>query len=75
MATLKHIADKAGVSVATVSRVLNYDLTLSVGDETKKKIFEIAEELSYEKRTTPETPTPEGMGFLGTQTSNTSRKI
>lgn len=52
MATLKHIADKAGVSVATVSRVLNYDLTLSVGDETKKKIFEVAEELSYEKRTT-----------------------
>lgn len=51
MATIKDIANKAGVSIATVSRVLNYDLTLSVSDETKKKIFEIAEELSYEKRT------------------------
>jgi LacI family transcriptional regulator len=50
MATIKDIAEKAGVSIATVSRVLNYDSTLSVGDETKKKIFEIAEELSYKKR-------------------------
>ncbi|WP_122630762.1 LacI family DNA-binding transcriptional regulator [Lucifera butyrica] len=50
MATIKDIADKAGVSTATVSRVLNYDSTLSVSDETKKKVFETAEELSYEKR-------------------------
>lgn len=39
MATIKDIADKAGVSIATVSRVLNYDETLSVGDDTKKKDF------------------------------------
>ncbi|MFV9511250.1 LacI family DNA-binding transcriptional regulator [Tepidibacillus sp. LV47] len=50
MATIKDIAEKAGVSIATVSRVLNYDPTLSVTDETRKKIFEIAEELSYKKR-------------------------
>ncbi|MCM3588153.1 LacI family DNA-binding transcriptional regulator [Mesobacillus maritimus] len=50
MATIKDIAEKAGVSIATVSRVLNYDSTLSVGDETKKKIFEVAEALSYKKR-------------------------
>ncbi len=49
MATIKDIADKAGVSIATVSRVLNYDKTLSVGDETKKRIFEVAEDLSYSK--------------------------
>lgn len=49
MATIKDIAEKAGVSIATVSRVLNYDTTLSVGDETKKKVFEAAEELSYTK--------------------------
>ena len=36
MATIKDIAELAGVSIATVSRVLNYDSTLSVGDETKK---------------------------------------
>ena len=51
MATIKDIAEKAGVSSATVSRVLNYDASLSVTDETKKKIFEVAEELSYRKTT------------------------
>ncbi|MFD2656966.1 LacI family DNA-binding transcriptional regulator [Gracilibacillus thailandensis] len=50
MATIKEIAEKAGVSIATVSRVLNYDPKLSVGDDTKKKIFEIAESLSYQKK-------------------------
>ncbi len=50
MATIKDIAQKAGVSIATVSRVLNYDATLSVSDETKKRIFEAAEDLSYKKK-------------------------
>lgn len=49
MTTIKDIAEKAGVSISTVSRVLNYDPTLSVGNDTKKKIFEVAEELSYAK--------------------------
>lgn len=48
--TIKDIAEKAGVSIATVSRVLNYDSTLSVSEETKKKIFKIAEDLDYKKR-------------------------
>ncbi|WNF37479.1 LacI family DNA-binding transcriptional regulator [Bacillaceae bacterium IKA-2] len=47
MATIKDIAERAGVSIATVSRVLNYDQSMSVGEETKKRIFEIAEALSY----------------------------
>lgn len=51
MATIKDIAERAGVSSATVSRVLNYDASLSVADETKKRVFEVAEELSYRKRT------------------------
>lgn len=50
MATIKDIADKAGVSIATVSRVLNYDETLNVQDETRKKIFEAAEELEYQMK-------------------------
>lgn len=50
MATIKDIAELAGVSIATVSRVLNYDNTLSVGDDTKKRIFEAAEQLSYKKK-------------------------
>lgn len=49
MATIKDIAELAGVSPATVSRVLNYDTELSVGHDTKKKIFEAAEELNYTK--------------------------
>ena len=49
MATIKDIAQLAGVSPATVSRVLNYDAELSVALETKQKIFEAAEELNYTK--------------------------
>ena len=51
MATIKDIAAKAGVSIATVSRVLNHDETLNVQEETKKRIFEAAEELEYELKT------------------------
>ncbi|NLP46082.1 MAG: LacI family DNA-binding transcriptional regulator [Epulopiscium sp.] len=47
MATLKDIAEKAGVSITTVSRVLNYDDTLVASEETRRKIFEIATELDY----------------------------
>ena len=47
MATLKEIANIVGVSVGTVSRVLNNDSTISVGDETKIKIFNVAEEMQY----------------------------
>lgn len=49
MTTIKEIAEKAGVSSATVSRVLNYDESLSVSDDTKKRIFETAEKLNYSK--------------------------
>lgn len=51
MATIKDIAQAAGVSPATVSRVLNYDQTLSVSDDTRKNIFEAAEQLHYRKKT------------------------
>ena len=53
MATIKDIAEKAHVSIATVSRVLNYDNTLKVTDKTRKKIFEIAEKLEYLKEKKP----------------------
>lgn len=48
MATLREIAEKSGVSQATVSRVLNYDDTLSIGSDKRKLIFEVAEALEYE---------------------------
>ncbi|MGF1764615.1 transcriptional regulator EbgR [Aliivibrio kagoshimensis] len=47
MATLKEIAEAASVSLATVSRVLNDDPTLSVKAETKRRVLEIAEKLEY----------------------------
>ena len=46
MATIKDIAEQAGVSAATVSRVLNYDYTLAVNNTTKRKIFAVAENLN-----------------------------
>ncbi|BAP85313.1 LacI family transcriptional regulator [Paucilactobacillus hokkaidonensis JCM 18461] len=47
--TLKDIAQQADVSLTTVSRVLNYDTSLSVSDMTRQKVFEIAEQLNYTK--------------------------
>ncbi|WP_261805866.1 LacI family DNA-binding transcriptional regulator [Lapidilactobacillus luobeiensis] len=49
MATITDIANKAGVSISTVSRVLNYDSNLIVTEDTKRRIFEVAEELNYTK--------------------------
>ena len=47
MATIRDIAERAGVSASTVSRVLNMDATLNVADETRVNIFFIADELDY----------------------------
>lgn len=49
MATIKDIAQAANVSAGAVSRILNNDPTLSVSPETKKRVFEIAGELNYQK--------------------------
>ncbi|MRX71552.1 LacI family DNA-binding transcriptional regulator [Bacillus lacus] len=49
MATVKDIAQLAGVSPATVSRVLNGDPSLSVTDETREKILKAADKLQYKK--------------------------
>jgi LacI family transcriptional regulator len=47
MATIKEIALKANVSTATVSRILNNDQTLSVAEDTRKRVFEVATMLDY----------------------------
>ncbi|HCA22356.1 MAG TPA: transcriptional regulator [Lachnospiraceae bacterium] len=51
MATIRQIAEKAGVSPATVSRILNNDSSLSVTEETRVRVFAVAEELHYAKKT------------------------
>lgn len=50
MATITDIAKEVGVSISTVSRVLNYDTSLSAAEDTKRKIFEAAEKLNYSKK-------------------------
>jgi len=47
MVTIKQIATSVGVSSATVSRVLNFDQTLSVSPQTRQAIIETAEALNY----------------------------
>jgi LacI family transcriptional regulator len=47
MITIKDIAKQANVSTATVSRILNNDSTLSVSDETRKKVLDTVNELDY----------------------------
>ena len=51
MVTLKDIAEKAGVSVATVSRVLNLDKTFSVSEETRERILTLAQKMQYQSST------------------------
>ncbi|MDN6967405.1 LacI family DNA-binding transcriptional regulator [Oenococcus sp. UCMA 17063] len=49
-ATIRDVAKQAGVSASTVSRILNYDDTLSVSDETRRTVLEIVEKLQYKKK-------------------------
>ena len=53
MATLKDIAQLASVSIATVSRVLNRDQSLSVTEETRHRILTVAEELGQASQNWP----------------------
>jgi len=47
MVTMKEIAQESGFSQATVSRLLNGDPTLSVKEETRRRIIEVSEQLGY----------------------------
>ena len=47
MATLKDLSKRTGVSVTTISRVLNQDETMLVSRETKRAIFDAAFQLGY----------------------------
>ena len=49
MATIRDVARKAGVSAASVSRVLKNDTTFSVSQKTRERILEAAGELGYNK--------------------------
>ncbi|MEP3428311.1 MAG: LacI family DNA-binding transcriptional regulator [Roseibium sp.] len=47
MAKLKDIAEAVGISMGTVSRVLNNDKSISVSPSTRTKILTVAEQLDY----------------------------
>lgn len=47
MITIKDIARSSNVSTATVSRILNNDPSLSVSDETRKRVLAVVSELNY----------------------------
>ncbi|GIP35375.1 LacI family DNA-binding transcriptional regulator [Paenibacillus sp. J2TS4] len=47
MPTLKEIAQHAGFSISTVSRVLNNDTSRHISIETKTKIWKVAKDLGY----------------------------
>ncbi len=44
---MKQIAEEVGVSVSTVSRILNQDKSRKVKDETRDKVLLVAKELGY----------------------------
>lgn len=48
MVTMKDVAQRAGVSISTVSRVLNRDEKKPASKRTANKIWKIVEELGYE---------------------------
>jgi LacI family transcriptional regulator len=60
MVTIKDIAKQAHLSSATVSRVLKGDLTLSVSQETRDRIFHTAQKLGYTKHIKKQAPQQKG---------------
>ena len=45
MATIREVAKKAGVSITTVSRILNNDDSFNVSKITKEKVLEAVKQL------------------------------
>lgn len=52
MSTIREVARRAGVSIATVSRILNNDEYFGVTAETKRRVLEAVKELNYKKKNT-----------------------
>lgn len=64
MATLKEVAAAAGVSAATVSRILNQDPSLAVQPATRQKVLAAAKELNYVKSPRIQQKAPFTLGIL-----------
>ncbi len=62
MAKLKDISEKLGISITTVSRVLNEDPAFKVKDATRKKIIQTANAMGY--KTTAHTKYKDAIGVV-----------
>ncbi|BFH62679.1 LacI family DNA-binding transcriptional regulator [Paenibacillus azoreducens] len=56
MPTLKDIAERVGVSISTVSRVLANESNRSVNSQTKQKIWDVARDLGYPIKSSAQEP-------------------
>lgn len=66
---LSDVAEKAGVSLTTVSRVINHDKTMNVSKETEEKIWNCVQELGYKskKRKTKKSSKIKHIGYIVTK--------
>lgn len=72
MATIREIAEKAGFSQATVSRILNDDPSFSVKEATRQKILSTSIEMGYENVPRYQRVTiPQDIALLNTTPSTT----
>lgn len=51
MASIRDVAREAGVSPATVSRIINHDQHFAVKNSTRRKVMEVVRKLHYDPRT------------------------
>ena len=76
MATLKELADRTGCSPAAISRILNADPTLSVSEETRRRVLEEAGRLNYSasKSRRGRAPKPLMRGGCGSRSKHQRRR-
>ena len=65
MATLKELSERTGYSVATISRILNGDQTLSVTEGVRRKVLEEAGKTNYNETRSRRGRTPKSMLRVG----------
>lgn len=63
--TIKDIAKEAGVSIATVSYILNDVKTQSISDETRVKVLKVAQQLKYVTNRTAQSLKIKKTGLIG----------